>query len=63
MANIRKGDTVRQVVTPVQGTVDSFQVDQETGTLQFLVVWTDEAGEVQSKYFLDGEVEVVPAAE
>lgn len=58
MANAKRGDTVRQIVTPIQGVVQSFQVDQETGELQYLVVWTDEDGE-HSKYFTAGEVEVV----
>lgn len=60
MAQIKKGDVVRQIVKVVEGTVDGFQVDQETGDLQVLVVWSDEGGETQSKYFKADEVEVVP---
>lgn len=59
MAKARKGDTVRQIVTPIEGVVDSFQVDQETGELQYLVKWTDADGGEHSKYFAEGEVEVV----
>ena len=51
MAMFKKGDAVRQVVPVIQGTVDSYQVDQETGELQLLVVWKDENGEQQGKYF------------
>lgn len=53
----KKGDAVRQVVPVVHGTVDSYQVDQETGELQLLVVWQDEAGEPQAKYFKASELE------
>lgn len=59
MANAKKGDVVRQIVTPIQGVVESFQVDQEEGKLQYLVSWTDGAGVVHSKYFGSDEVEVV----
>ena len=59
MANAKKGDTVRQIITPIQGTVESFQVDQETGELQYLVKWTTADGEEQTKYFTAAEVEVV----
>lgn len=57
MAMFKKGDTVRQVVPVIQGTVDSYQVDQETGELQLLVVWNDENGEPQGKYFKAEELE------
>lgn len=47
-----KGAPVRQVQTaPIVGTVVGFHVDQETGDLQYLVEWTDAAGEVRSRYF------------
>lgn len=59
MAMFKKGDAVRQVVPVIQGTVDSYQVDQETGELQLLVVWTDENGEPQGKYFKAEELEAV----
>ena len=56
---IPKGTQVRQVVTPIEGTVEGFQVDQETGELQYLVQWATEEGDVQGKYFKDGEIEAV----
>lgn len=59
MAMFKKGDAVRQVVPVIQGTVDSYQVDQETGELQLLVVWNDENGEPQGKYFKAEELEAV----
>ena len=59
MANAKKGETVRQIITPIEGVVESFQVDQETGELQYLVKWTTADGEEQTKYFTAAEVEVV----
>lgn len=57
MTMFKKGDAVRQVVPVIQGIVDSYQVDQETGELQLLVVWNDENGESQGKYFKAEELE------
>ena len=62
MANPKKGDTVRQIITPIQGVVDSYQVDQETGETQCLVSWVDADGAEHSTYFTAAQIEVVPAA-
>ncbi len=51
MANFKKGDAVIQVVQPITGVVDGFQVDQESGALQVLVTYTDAAGEAHQRYF------------
>ena len=59
MAQFKKGDAVRQVVPVIEGVVESFQVDQETGELQLLVSWPTPEGDTQSKYFLDSELEAV----
>lgn len=56
---IAKGATVRQVVNVIEGTVQSFQVDQETGELLYLVAWTNEHGDEQTKYFKEGEIALV----
>lgn len=56
---IAKGTQVRQVVTPIEGVVTGFQVDGETGEIQYLVEWQTPEGETQGKYFKDGEVEAV----
>lgn len=53
---IAKGTTVRQVVAVIEGTVERYEVDQNTGELQYLVVWTDADGNEQSKYFREGEI-------
>lgn len=59
MARFKKGDTVRQVVPVIEGVIESFQVDQETGELQLLVSWQGTEGDTQSKYFLASELEAV----
>ena len=51
MSSFAKGDSVVQVVTPISGTVQGFQVDQETGALLVLVEWTDASGLAHSRYF------------
>lgn len=57
--SIAKGTQVRQVVPVIEGTVERFDVDQESGVLQYLVVWTDADGTQHEKYFRDGEIEIV----
>lgn len=54
-----KGTQVRQIMTPIQGTVAGFQVDNETGDVQLLVEWVGPDGETHSKYFREAEVEAV----
>lgn len=53
---IAKGATVRQVVAVIEGTVEKYEVDQNTGELQYLVVWTTPDGDEQSKYFRESEI-------
>lgn len=56
MANFVKGQKVTQVVAPIQGTVEGFQVDQETGELQVLVGWVDGNGESHARYFSETDL-------
>ncbi len=56
---IPKGTKVRQVVPVVEGTVVSYQADQETGEGLTLVEWQDEEGNTHSKYFKESEVSPV----
>lgn len=63
--SIVKGATVRQIMpAPVVGTVERFDVDQETGAVQVLVSWGDDDGDgiPESRFFKLSEVELVPAA-
>ena len=57
-------DKVRQIVTaPITGEVAKFAFSEETGEIQFLVAWKDDAGVVHSRYFGEDQIELVPAAE
>ena len=61
MAQFKKGDTVRQILpAPIVGTVERYEVDQETGDLQVLVTWPDADGDghAESRYFKASEVEL-----
>lgn len=55
MAKFKKGDEVVQIVKPIQGVVDGFQVDQETGSLLVNIVWSDENGD-HSKFFTEEDL-------
>jgi hypothetical protein len=56
---IAKGTAVRQVMPqPVAGTIDSFSVDQETGEVQYYVVWTDAEGNPQGRFFTESQIEL-----
>lgn len=62
MAKFPKGAKVRQILpAPIVGTVERYEVDQETGELQVLVVWPDADGDghQESRYFKECEIEVV----
>lgn len=60
MANFKKGDAVIQLVQPITGVVEGFQVDQESGELQIKVAYADADGEMHSRYFKASEI--IPAA-
>jgi hypothetical protein len=56
---IAKGTQVQQILpAPITGTVERYDVDQETGEIQYLVRWTDETGE-HEKFFKEGEIEAI----
>ena len=55
---ISKGSTVRQVIKPIQGVVEKFDVDPDSGELKVLVSWVDEHG-TQSRYFRAADMEEV----
>jgi hypothetical protein len=56
MAKFKKGDEVVQVIKPIQGVVDGFQVDQETGSLLVHISWTDEDGGEHGKFFTEEDL-------
>jgi hypothetical protein len=50
--SLKKGDAVVQVVpAPIEGVVDGFALDQDTGEVKVLVAYTDADGNAQSGYF------------
>lgn len=53
---IPKGTKVRQIVPIIEGTVESYSVDQESGGVLLMVVWKDAEGNEHSKYFKEEEV-------
>lgn len=54
---IAKGTTVQQILpAPITGTVERYDIDQETGEIQYLVRWTDENGDENEKFFKEGEI-------
>ena len=63
MAKFAKGAVVRQIVVPITGVVaGDFRVDQETGSVQIPVTWTDADGVEHSRYFNESEIEAAQAA-
>lgn len=62
MTKIKKGDVVRQVLpAPIEGVVERFEANPDTGEMQVLVVWpdTDGDGVPQSRFFKLEDVEPV----
>lgn len=57
---IAKGTNVKQVVpAPVVGVVAGYNIDENTGEVQYLVEWTNPDGTTQSRYFSASQIEVV----
>lgn len=54
---IQKGAAVRQIVKPIEGVVTGFDIDRETGAVQYCVEWTED-GTAHSRYFKADEIEV-----
>lgn len=57
-----KGTLVRQIMpAPIVGTVEKYDVDQETGKVQVLISWPDSNGDgvPESRYFNIDQVEAV----
>jgi hypothetical protein len=61
-SKFKTGDTARQVVKPIEGTVSEFGMDKETGDRLVLIEWAepgDEADEIEvkSRWFREDELE------
>lgn len=60
MANFKKGEAVEQVLPKaIAGVIAGFHVDQDNGTLQYLVEWTNDQGEPTSRYFDEDQLKTV----
>jgi hypothetical protein len=57
-----RGDTVVQIVTPITGRVTGWSIDQETGTRQVGVEWTDSDGTLHSRFFNEDQIQLANAA-
>jgi hypothetical protein len=52
-----QGQAVTQILpNPIQGTVEGFSLDQSNGEVLVLVVYKDEEGNSQSRYFKQSEL-------
>ena len=51
----KKGDTVKLNVTVPQGPIDSLRMDED-GNVQYLVSWTDDDGNEQSRWFDEAQL-------
>ena len=51
----QKGQTVRLDKTVPQGTIEKLRMDED-GNFFYLVQWTDEAGNTQSRWFAENEL-------
>ena len=59
----KNGDTVRQVIAPIEGQVMRFAFDPQTGEIAYLVSWTDAEGNAHERSFAEDEIEAAPVAE
>jgi hypothetical protein len=57
---LKKGDQIRQRVFVAQGAVADVRYDADTGAFQYLMTYTDEAGQPTERWFDEGAVELAP---
>ena len=56
---LAKGDSVKQVVTPIQGTVTAKRFNDDTDSFEYLVSYSDTAGNAAERWFSESEIEGV----
>lgn len=62
MVDFVKGQAVTQVLpAPIEGTVEAFAFDSETGNITVLVAFKDAEGNDQQRYFQQSELVATPA--
>ena len=56
---IKRGARVRQIVSPITGTVAERRLHGEADEIECLVTWTDDGGAEQSRWFLESQIEAI----
>jgi uncharacterized protein YodC (DUF2158 family) len=51
-----KGDVVKVKATVPQGPVIKFRMDEDTGTVSYLLQWVDVDGHTQERWFTEDEL-------
>jgi uncharacterized protein YodC (DUF2158 family) len=51
------GDVVRLKSVVPQGPVIRMRMDEQTGVISYLLEWTDQAGQVQQRWFTESQLE------
>lgn len=54
-----KGQTVKQVVHPIQGEITSKRFNEDTDSFEYLVTYLDAAGSPVERWFTESEVEAI----
>lgn len=55
-----RGAAVRQIVRPIQGEITQRRFSEDAGAMEYLVAYTDAAGNPAERWFLETELEVQP---
>jgi hypothetical protein len=56
---MEEGQTVRLITPVIQGQITDTRYNKDAKGLEHLVNWTDANGNVQERWFIEGELEVV----
>jgi uncharacterized protein YodC (DUF2158 family) len=51
-----KGDVVKLKAVVPQGPVIKFRMDEETGTVSYLLQWVDAEGHTQERWFIEDDL-------
>lgn len=55
----KEGQKVRQIAPVIEGDISDIQYNKGTAELEYLVTYTDGAGEVQTRWFTESELQAV----
>ena len=51
-----KGDVVKVKAVVPEGPVSKFRMDEETGTVSYLIEWTDAGGQLTQRWFNEDDL-------